>query len=81
VKLVSLDVHGGQLLVGYFDAGRIARRVQRSLDVEACLRLGVGDEIDDGFMAGQRAASPVQGYLAKHPMFYLVPLAGPGRVV
>ena len=79
MEWVGLELNGGELVVGDLDAGRVAGGVERGLDTQTGGRGGVGDQIDDHLVAGQRAAAPVERNLAEHSMLDLVPLAGAGR--
>ena len=65
--------------IGDFDSLGITALVEFGADLEPLLGGGVGDQVNDDFVAHQRSASPVLGDMAEHAVFDLVPLAGAGR--
>ena len=79
VELVSGDFEFGQLFVGDGDSGFVGLLIEGRANGEPGFCRGTGDQVDDGLVAGQRAAAPVFGDEAEQPMFDLVPLAGAGR--
>jgi hypothetical protein len=71
VKLVSGDREGGHLAVADFDADRVGAGVEGGGDGQAGGGGGRADELEDGFVAGQGSASPVEGDLGEQPVFDL----------
>ena len=81
MELVALDVEACHLLVSHLDRFRIAPRVQHAVHYQPACRCGRGNQIYDGRMADERAASPILGDVAEQAMLDLVPLRGAGRIV
>src|SRR3954469_3721666 len=59
VELVALDIEARHLLVANLDPLRIAPRVQHAVHCQPARRRGRGNQIHDGRMADERAASPI----------------------
>src|ERR1035438_6019760 len=81
VERVALEVDPGEFRVADLNALGIVGRVQLTAYAQA---LGGGrgaDQADDGLVADQRSAPPVEGDEAEQAMLDLVPLAGPRRQV
>ncbi len=66
-----------ELLIGHFDAGGVTAGVEFRLNLQALVSRCIRNQVDDNFMAGQRLAPPVHTDMTEHPMFDLVPFAGP----
>src|SRR5215471_14164359 len=81
MKFVPRQSYRGEFLVRYFDSGLVLISVQHGFDLEAGVRLGGSDQMDDRFVVDQRHALPVQANKRKEPVLDLVPLASAGRVV
>src|SRR5215211_6613740 len=81
VELVALDVEACHLLVANLDPLRIAPRVPHAVHGQPARRRGRGNQIHDGRIADERAASPSLGDVAEQAMLDLVPLRGAGRIV
>ena len=81
MELVALDVEACHLLVSHLDPFRIAPRVQHAVHHQPACRCGRGNQIYDGRMADERAASPILGDVAEQAMLDLVPLRGAGWIV
>src|SRR3954469_4855365 len=81
VELVALDVEACHLLVANLDPLRIAPRVQHAVHCQPARRRGRGNQIHNGRMADERAASPILGDVAEQAMLDLVPLRGSGWIV
>src|SRR5674476_863742 len=71
----------GDVFVAVADADRVLAGVQDGAHAQLGRGAGVGDQVDDDLVAGQRPPSPVQGDLGEQPVLDLVPLAGAGRKV
>ena len=74
-------MHCSKLLIANFDSGRVRSVVEFGVDLEPLLRCGVGDQVDNDFVANQRTTSPVLRNVAEHAMFDFVPLTGAWRKV
>jgi len=74
VELVALDGEACHLLVANLDPLRLAPRVQHAVHDQPARRRGRGNQIHDGRMADERAASPILGDVAEQAMLDLVPL-------
>ena len=70
-----------QFCVGDLDTGWIVSAIQFGANFQAGLGGGVRDQVDNDFMAQQRAAAPVLGNVTEHAMLDLVPFAGSRREV
>lgn len=81
MEIVALQVDGRQLVVRHFDSGWIAATIQLSLDSQAGLGAGAGNQVDDHLVADEWLAAPVLGDVAEHAVLNLVPLAGARRKV
>ena len=81
MELVSLDVKISIHVLLHFDSDGVVFWVQDGPYLEPLSRGGVGNQIDNHLMAGEGVATPVLGDVAKHPVFDLIPLAGPRRKV
>src|SRR3954452_17712798 len=81
VELVALDIEARHLLVANLDPLRIAPRVQHAVHCQPARRRSRGNQIHDGRMADERAASPSLGDVAEQAMLDLVPLRGSGWIV
>lgn len=81
MKRVSLQVNRRQFLIADFDPRRIGSVIEFGSDFRAGLGRCVRYQIDDDLVAHKRAAAPILGDVAEHPVLDLVPLAGPGRKV
>src|SRR6266540_1260830 len=77
----GLEIDGGECLLGYLHPVLIASWVEARFDMKACSGASVAKEIEDHRVAHQRTPTPIGGNVAEHPVFDLVPLAGPGREV
>jgi len=69
------------LFVGECGFGGVDVWVEFTSDDESGAGGGVGDEIDDCLVGGQRAAAPVKGDAGEQSVFDLVPFGGAGWVV
>lgn len=58
---VTVEGDGVHLLVGDLHAGRVGVRVDLAADLQAGVRRGGGDPLDDGLETDQRLATPVLG--------------------
>ena len=76
---MRLEAETGPLLVRYVELGWVLSLVQAHLRLQAALRFGGGDEIDDDLMASERLSAPVLRRCAKQAMLDLVSLARAGR--
>src|ERR1039457_3039224 len=81
LELVACDRHGGELLVGDLDSGRVVPLFELGVDLEALFCRRVRDQLDDDPVGGERATAPVHRDEAEQPVLDLVPLRGAGRVV
>jgi hypothetical protein len=81
MKVMGFQSQTGQLFVADFDFGFIMIRVQRGFDDQTTASRGAGDQIDDGLMTHQGAASPVLCDETEQTMLNLVPFARAGRKV
>ena len=75
MKLVSAKVYLRHFFVTYFDAARVAPRVQLRVDFEPLFRRCRCNQAHDRLVACQRLSTPILCYVAKQPVFYLVPFA------
>ncbi len=73
VKPVTFQVDAVEFFFRHFDLERIFRCIQLCFHLEASPRRCGTDEVDNDFMAYQRAASPIHGDMRKQAMFNLVP--------
>lgn len=81
MKLVAREPERLHLVLRDLDAERVLALIESGADLEAGRGGGVGDEVDDRFVAHKRAAPPVLGDPREHAVLNLVPLAGTGWVV
>ena len=81
MKLLTRECESSEFLLRDHAAFRIGLGVEFRLNRKAFLRGGVAEEFHDDLPARQRHGSPVGGDVAEHPVFDLVPLARPGRIV
>ena len=79
MERVAGEIDGVELRIRDFDAFGILLFVQFGADFEAGTGGGRGDQLDDGAIAAQRPAPPVDGNEREQTMLDLVPLAGAGR--
>ena len=79
MKVVAFDVDGLEFLVGHFRFQWVLGVVQGRFDPQALFGAGVGDQVNNHFVADQRAAAPVLRDVAEHAVFDFVPFAGPRR--
>ena len=68
-----------QLRIGYLDALRILVLVQFGTDLEARIGGRRGDQLNDGAVAAQRFAPPIDGDEREQAVLDLVPFAGARR--
>ena len=61
MKGMSFQIKLLKLFAGYFLPLFVRMLVQDRLYLESALRLGAGDEVDDGFVADQRPLQPSRG--------------------
>ena len=78
---VRRDIDCGELGVWNFDGFGILPLVQLGTNLEAGLGCRCGDQLDDGPIAAQGLAPPVDGDEREETMLDLIPLAGAGRQV
>ena len=78
---MRLEAETGHLFVRYVELGWVLSLVQARLHLQAALRFGGGDEIDDDLMTSERLSAPVHGDVRKQAMLDLVPLARAGSNV
>src|ERR1035438_4666081 len=71
LELVACDRHGGELLVGDLDSGRVVPLVELGVDLEALFCRRVRDQLDDDPVGGERAAAPVHCDEAEEPVLDL----------
>src|SRR3970282_1181287 len=76
---MRLDFDALEFGVADFGSGWIPALVEFRPNLESLLGGGVGDQIDNDFVADQGSASPVLRDVTEHGVFDLVPLAGSGR--
>src|SRR6266403_689339 len=81
VKPVWCELNPRELCVAHLNPLVVASGVERRFHDEAGPRTGVGDQVDDHLMAGQRLPAPVLRDEAEEAMLDFVPLAGPRREV
>ena len=79
MESVRREVDGSEPCVVDLDALGIFVRIKLSAHLQTCIGRGSGDELDDGAIAAQRLATPVDGDEREETMFDLVPLAGAWR--
>jgi hypothetical protein len=79
VESVRTEVDGCKLRVVDLDALGIFVCVKLRAHLQARIGGGGGDELNDGAIAAQRFASPVDGNEREEPVLDLVPLAGARR--
>ena len=58
---IALDLHRLELILGDGDSDRVLCGVELALDLESLCRRGVGDQVDDDFVGGERPTSRVHG--------------------
>ncbi len=75
------QLHPLHLVIGDGQPGFAYPRIELGANAQAGLGGGRTDQIDDGFVAHQRFAIPVQADEREHSMLDLVPLAGPWQVM
>jgi len=75
MKRGRFTFEGFHLLIRDFQAPRISHRVQLGVNTQPRLRGGMGDQIDDHFVADQWSVAPILGDMTKHPMLDFVPFA------
>ena len=87
-RIIPLGVHlmRGHLQLRHsgvrdFDASGVHFGIQHGFDPQAGLGPRGTDQIDDGLVAHERLALPIEADEREQPMFNLVPLAGPRGVV
>jgi len=78
MESVRGQVDGGELRDGDLDALGIFVLVELCAHLQAGVRGGGGDELDDGAIAAQRLAAPVDRDEREQPVLDLVPFAGAG---
>ena len=74
VEVVSLDLHGGELLVGDFDLGGVGVLVKAGVDLQAGAGGGRGDQVDHDLAADEGLCAPVDRDVAEQAVLDLVPL-------
>ena len=74
MEWVQRDANGGELGVGDFDALGVFVLVQLSADLEAGVGGGSGDQLDNGAVAAQGLAPPIDGNEREEAVLDLVPL-------
>jgi hypothetical protein len=73
------EFDGSELGVVDLDALGIFVRIKLSAHLQACIGGGGGNELDDGAIAAQRLATPVDGDEREEPVLDFVPLTGAWR--
>src|SRR5215471_3103308 len=81
MEVMADEIDGFDLCVGDLYAGWIGVLIELTVNLEAGLGCGGGDELDDCLIAYERLAAPVLSDERKQAMFDLVPFAGAGRQV
>ena len=79
MKVVWCDVDFGELRVRDFDALGIFVLIEFGADREPRIGRGCGDELDDGAIAAQGLAPPVDGDEREEAVLDFIPFAGSGR--
>ena len=81
MKCLPRECESSEFLLRYHAAFLVGVGVEFRLNREPFLGCRVTDEFHDDFPALQRNRPPVGGDVTEHPVFNLVPLARPGRIV
>ena len=79
MEFCPFDVQGRKFLVRNSQPSRVRSLIQFCAYLQARRRRGISDQLDYDFVADKGPPSPILGNVTEHPMFDLVPLAGPGR--
>ena len=75
MKIGSLQIQTGHLLVADFPAFRVVALVQLGFYPQPFPCARGTDQLHDNLMADQWLATPILADVAKHPVFDFVPLA------
>jgi len=76
VEVVSDDGEGAHLAIADLDSGGVAAGVEGGGDGQAGVGGGRTDQLEDGFVAGQRPSAPVHADLGEQPVLDLVKAPG-----
>ena len=79
VEVMRRDSDGGELRIGDFDALGIFVLVEFGADLEAGIGGGCSNQLNDGSIAAQGLAPPVDGDEREETVLDLVPFAGARR--
>ena len=75
MEWVAINFDVGHLRIRYDQSLWVICGVEFGLHCQATARFGVGNQVDNDFVAYQRTATPVHGDEREQTMFDLVPLA------
>ena len=78
MESVAFDLDLIEIFVWDDDADRVGSRIELAAHLQSGPRRGVGDEVDDCLMRGQRTTACVHGDVGEEAVLDLIPLGGSG---